>query len=108
MLIQELYPKSFFPLLVEYTDSDPVERRVVSTPEELDNGRSFKVLKTNFLDWKELGKPFDNLDDIPREHMIDTLRIAELLIKCAVCGRYTLKQMHFHKVCTECACGGKT
>jgi len=103
--MQEIYPESSFPLLIEYTESDPVERKVVSTPEELENGHSFKVLETNYLDWKELGKPFDSLDDIPREHLIKTLRIADLLVKCAVCGRYTLKQLHIHEVCTECAIG---
>ena len=98
---REIHPESHYPLLVEYFNPD--EKKVVATPEDLDSGRSFKVLETNFMDWKELGKPFESLDDIPREHMIKTLLIKDLLVKCPICGRYTLKQLYVHKVCTECA-----
>lgn len=39
-------PKSYFPLLVEYTRTG--ERVVVRTPEDILSGEMFKVLETNY------------------------------------------------------------
>lgn len=69
--------------------------------------REIKNKKAQKMDWKEFGKPFENIEEIPRAHLLLSVQLSKNLIKCEVCGRWTIKHLYCNKVCAECACGEK-